>query len=65
MKSANKLIELAMIILSEVTLVQKIKCLLAFCFLLSVDLEPLLELALVYQAGLKLSEIGLPLPPEC
>ena len=30
----------------------------------SVALEPVLELALVYQAGLKLTEIRLPLPPE-
>ena len=31
----------------------------------SVDLESVLELALVDQAGLKLAEIHLPLPPEC
>ena len=31
----------------------------------SVALEPVLELALVDQAGLKLTEIRLPLPPEC
>ena len=42
-----------------------------FCFVLflrqgfSVDLEPILELALVDQAGLELTEIRLPLPPEC
>ena len=31
----------------------------------SVALEPALELALVDQSGLKLTEICLPLPPEC
>ena len=31
----------------------------------SVVLEPVLELALVDQAGLELTEICLPLPPEC
>ena len=31
----------------------------------SVVLEPVLQLALVDQAGLKLTEICLPLPPEC
>ena len=31
----------------------------------SVALEPVLELALVDQAGLELTEICLPLPPEC
>ena len=31
----------------------------------SVGLEPVLELALVDQAGLELTEIRLPLPPEC
>ena len=31
----------------------------------SVALKPVLELALVHQAGLKLREIGLPLLPEC
>ena len=31
----------------------------------SVVLEPVLELALVAQAGLELTEIRLPLPPEC
>ena len=31
----------------------------------SVALEPVLELALVDQAGLELTEIRLPLPPEC
>ena len=31
----------------------------------SVDLESVLELALVDQTGLKLTEILLPLPPEC
>ena len=31
----------------------------------SVALEPVLELALVEQIGLKLTEIHLPLPPEC
>ena len=31
----------------------------------SVALEAVLELALVYQAGLELTEIRLPLPPEC
>ncbi|CAO2599084.1 hypothetical protein LEMLEM_LOCUS9700, partial [Lemmus lemmus] len=30
-----------------------------------VALEPVLELALVDQAGLELTEIRLPLPPEC
>ena len=30
-----------------------------------VALEPVLELALVDQAGLELTEICLPLPPEC
>ena len=47
---------------------------LPFCFVLfycfsrqgiSVALEPVLEPALVDQAGLKLTEIHLPLPPEC
>ncbi|EGV96176.1 hypothetical protein I79_005859 [Cricetulus griseus] len=45
-----------------------------FCFVLffgfsrqgfSVALEAVLELALVDQAGLELTEIRLPLPPEC
>ena len=40
-----------------------------FCFVetgfLSVALVPAVELALVDQAGLKLTEIWLPLPPEC
>ena len=31
----------------------------------SVALEPVLELALVDQPGLELTEIYLPLPPEC
>ena len=31
----------------------------------SVALEPVLELALVDQASLELTEIRLPLPPEC
>ena len=31
----------------------------------SVALEPVLELALVDQAGLELTELCLPLPPEC
>ena len=31
----------------------------------SVALEPALELALVDQAGLELTEIHLPLPPKC
>ena len=31
----------------------------------SVALEPVLELALVDQAGLEHTEICLPLPPEC
>ena len=31
----------------------------------SVALEPVLELALVDHAGLKVTEIRLPLPPEC
>ena len=31
----------------------------------SVVLEPVLELALVDQTGLELTEIRLPLPPEC
>ena len=31
----------------------------------SVALEPVLELALVDQAGLELTKIHLPLPPEC
>ena len=31
----------------------------------SVAVEPFLELALVDQAGLELTEIRLPLPPEC
>ena len=31
----------------------------------SVALEPVLELTLVDQAGLELTEIRLPLPPEC
>ena len=31
----------------------------------SVALVPVLELALVDQAGLELTEIHLPLPPEC
>ena len=31
----------------------------------SVALEPVLELAIVEQAGLKLTEIHLPLPPKC
>ena len=41
---------------------------LLFCFPrqgFSVALEPVLELALVDQAGLELTEIRLPLPPEC
>ena len=43
-----------------------------FCFVFffsrqgfSVALEPVLELALVDQAGLELTKIHLPLPPEC
>ena len=39
-----------------------------FCFSrqgFSVILEPVLELALIDQGGLKLTEICLPLPPEC
>ena len=45
-----------------------------FCFVLSFEagflyretvLEPVLELALVDQAGLELTEMHLPLPPEC
>ena len=42
-----------------------------FCFVLfwrqgfSVALERILELALIHQAGLELTEIRLPLPPEC
>ena len=40
-----------------------------FLFLLrqgfSVDLEPVLELALVHQAGLELMAIRLPLPAKC
>ena len=38
------------------------------CFLrqgFSIALEAVLELILVDQAGLELTEIGLPLPPEC
>ncbi|KAH0503440.1 Girdin [Microtus ochrogaster] len=31
----------------------------------SVALEPILELALIDQAGLELTEIFLPLPPKC
>ena len=45
---------------------------LVFCFFVffsrqgfAVALEPVLELAFVDLAGLKLTEIGLPLPPEC
>ena len=40
----------------------------SFCFSrqgFSVALEPVLELALVDQAGLELTEIRVPLPPEC
>ena len=43
-------------------------CLFGFGFSrqgLSVVLEPVLELALVDQAGLELTEIRLPLSPEC
>ena len=43
-------------------------CVLLLLFLrqgFSVALEPVLELALVDQTGLKLTEIHLPLPPEC
>ena len=31
----------------------------------SVALEPVLELALIEQVGLELTDIWLPLPPEC
>ena len=43
-------------------------CLFLFLFLetgFCVALKPVLELALVEQAGLELTEICLPLPPEC
>ena len=41
-----------------------------FCFVFSrqgfsAALEPVLELSLVDQAGLELTEIRLPLPPKC
>ena len=53
----------------RVTLMAQISLCVCVCVCLrqgfSVALEPVLELALVGQAGLKLTEICLPLPPDC
>ena len=52
----------------KVFLALRICCCCCCCFeteFLCIALEPVLELALVNKAGLELTEILLPLPPEC